>query len=96
METPEGCIFESHAIIRYLARKAGKMYGSNPGETAQIDQWLEFSHTQIYPYLMAIIRALFGYGPSDKDSYAEAKKNLLIVLQALEKRLKDNEFLGGK
>lgn len=96
LETPEGCIFESHAIIRYLARKAGRMYGNNPGETAQIDQWLEFSHTQIYPYLRVIIMALFGYAPSNKDSYADAKKNLLTVLQACENRLKDNEFLGGK
>jgi elongation factor 1-gamma len=29
LETPEGCIFESHSIMRYFARKAGKMYGTN-------------------------------------------------------------------
>jgi glutathione S-transferase len=29
LETPEGCIFESHTIMRYFARKAGQMYGSN-------------------------------------------------------------------
>jgi len=26
--------------MRYFARKAGKMYGSNAAETASIDQWL--------------------------------------------------------
>ena len=30
LETPEGCIYESMTIVRYLARKAGKMYGNNP------------------------------------------------------------------
>lgn len=30
LQTPEGPIFESHAIMRYFARKAGKMYGSTP------------------------------------------------------------------
>lgn len=29
LETPEGCIFESNSIMRYFARKAGKMYGTN-------------------------------------------------------------------
>ncbi len=28
LETPEGCIFESHAIMRYIARRVGKMYGT--------------------------------------------------------------------
>eukprot|EP00178_Gracilaria_changii_P012592 TRINITY_DN3563_c0_g1_i1.p1 TRINITY_DN3563_c0_g1~~TRINITY_DN3563_c0_g1_i1.p1 ORF type:complete len:160 (-),score=22.21 TRINITY_DN3563_c0_g1_i1:659-1138(-) len=99
LETPEGCIFESHAIIRYLARKAGKLYGNTAGETAQIDQWLEFSHTQLYPYLRTIVMAVFGYtgyGPSNKDTYADAKKNIIAILNVLENRLKDNEFLGGK
>ena len=26
LETPEGCIYESNAILRFLARKAGKFY----------------------------------------------------------------------
>lgn len=54
LETPEGCIYESLSIIRYLARKAGKLYGTSAAETAQIDQWLEFSNTQLQPYLAAI------------------------------------------
>lgn len=40
LETPEGPIYESLSIARYLARKAGKLYGNTPAETAQIDQWL--------------------------------------------------------
>lgn len=30
LETPEGCIYESAAILRYLARKVGKFYGNTP------------------------------------------------------------------
>ena len=64
LETPEGCIYESLSIIRYLARKAGKLYGSTAAETAQIDQWLEFSNTQLQPYLAAINYPIFGFAQS--------------------------------
>jgi len=64
LETPEGCIYESLSIIRYLARKAGKLYGSTAAETAQIDQWLEFSNSQLQPYLGAINYPIFGYAQS--------------------------------
>jgi elongation factor 1-gamma len=69
LETPEGHIYESLAIVRYLARKAGKMYGSTPAETAQIDQWLEFNNSQLQPYLAAIVYVVFGYLPSTPEKY---------------------------
>lgn len=33
-------VFESGAILQYLARKSGQFYGSNPREQAAIEQWL--------------------------------------------------------
>lgn len=96
LETPEGCIFESLSIIRFLARKAGKLYGGNAAETAQIDQWLEFTNTQLQPYLSAINYTVFGYFPSPQDKYEEAKKSLQEVLKVLDCHLEKNEFLGSK
>jgi len=69
LETPEGCIYESLAIVRYLARKAGKLYGSTPAETAQIDQWLEFNNSQVQPYIAALIYVVLGYLPSTPEKY---------------------------
>ena len=67
METPEGNLFESVTLLRYIARKAGKMYGSTPMETAQIDQWLEFFNTQFMPVAGSIIyRTTFGYALAPK------------------------------
>lgn len=74
LETPEGCIFESNSILRYIARKAGKMYGSNAAETASIDQWLEFITTQVGPNLARVHYAILGYFPSTKDQYDAARK----------------------
>ena len=69
METEEGPIFESLTLLRYLARKAGKMYGSNAMETAQVDQWLEFFNTQVMPCLGLIYRTTFGYSVAPKDRF---------------------------
>jgi elongation factor 1-gamma len=44
LDTPEGPIYESNAILRYLARKQKSLYGSNVFETAQVDQWLDFQN----------------------------------------------------
>lgn len=52
--------------MRYFARKAGKMYGSNAAETASIDQWLEFINTQIGPNLSRVHYAVLGYFPVTK------------------------------
>ena len=36
-------LFESNAIIRYLAREqSSKLYPDDPGQTALVDQWLDF------------------------------------------------------
>lgn len=69
LETPEGFIYESLAIVRYLARRAGKHYESTAAETAQIDQWLEFNNTQLQPFIAALAYVLFGYAQSTAEKY---------------------------
>jgi elongation factor 1-gamma len=87
LETPEGCIYESLSIIRFLARKAGKLYGSTAAETAQIDQWLEFTNTQLQPYLSAVTYAILGYFPSTQEKYDDAKKSLVELLKVVDGHL---------
>lgn len=96
LETPEGCIYESLAIIRYLARRAGKLYGSTAAETAQIDQWLEFANSQLQPYLAGILYPLLGYGQSTPEKFDEVRKGLQEVLKIIDTHLEKNEFLGSK
>ena len=96
LETPEGCIFESCAIMRYLARKGGKLYGNSPAETAIIDQWLEFHNTQVAPLNGNTIYAVFGYTSVTQANYDAAKKELLRALKTVDEHLKKHHFLGGK
>ncbi len=75
------------SIIRFLARKAGKLYGSTAAETAQIDQWLEFTNTQLQPYLSAVTYAILGYFPSTQEKYDDAKKSLVELLKVVDGHL---------
>jgi GST-like protein len=49
---PEGkplSLFESGAILMYLARKVGRFYGKTPHESAVIDQWVFWQTSGIGP-----------------------------------------------
>ncbi|KAK9162111.1 hypothetical protein Syun_003013 [Stephania yunnanensis] len=48
-ETPEGPIFESNAIARYVTKlkDGNSLYGSSLIEYAHIEQWMDFSATEI-------------------------------------------------
>ncbi len=94
--TPEGPITESLTIMRYLARKAGKMYGTNAAETAAIDQWLEYFNTQVQPNMARFNYATFGIYATTKEQYDFARRELFSALKAVDTFLKENQFLGGK
>jgi glutathione S-transferase len=96
METPEGNLFESCTLMRYVARKAGKMYGSTPFETAQIDQWLEFFNTQLMAVFPVIYKTTFGYYVYAKEKFDDAIKELHDLIKVLDAGLKDSKFLGSK
>jgi len=96
LETPEGCIFESAAILRYLARRAGKFYGNSPAETANIDQWLEFINTQVSPNNMRTIYGSLGYNTAiTKEQYEAGKKDYIDVLKIVDSQLKKTPYLAG-
>lgn len=96
METPEGNLFESCTLMRYIARKAGKMYGNSPIETAQIDQWLEFFNTQIGSVMPVIYKTTFGYYVYPKEKFDDAMKELHDLIKILDAALKDSPYLGSK
>lgn len=93
LETPEGNLVESSAIARYLASQGeGHLAGANAFETAQINQWVDYSHTTVMPHLYPILRAVFGFGdaPVDADVYNNSVKEIKEVAKVL------NTHLQGK
>ena len=67
LETPEGSLFESNAIARYIARLApSNLLGSSAFEAGQVDMWIDWSTNEVDGPLSSWIYPLFGYMPYDK------------------------------
>ncbi|KAK4784087.1 hypothetical protein SAY86_018455 [Trapa natans] len=97
LETPEGPIFESNAIARYVTRlKADNpLCGSSPIDRARIEQWIDFSSLEIganiaFWYLPRIGRAVY-IAPAEEAAISALKR----ALGALNTHLASNTFLVG-
>uniref|UniRef100_A0A804UAX0 GST N-terminal domain-containing protein n=1 Tax=Zea mays TaxID=4577 RepID=A0A804UAX0_MAIZE len=51
LETPDGPVFESNAIARYVARLKddNPLFGSSRIEQAHVEQWMDFAATEVDP-----------------------------------------------
>jgi GST-like protein len=102
-EGPDGApisVFESGAILQYLARKTGRFYGSNERERVEIEQWLFWQVGGIGP-MAGQAHHFLGYAPRmdppnvlpyAQDRYRNEVNRLYGVL---DKRLADREFVAG-
>ncbi|KAK4254464.1 hypothetical protein QN277_009845 [Acacia crassicarpa] len=97
LETPDGPIFESNAIARYVARlKADSpLFGCSSIDHAHIEQWIDFSSLEIDANLMAWIRLRVGYVPYLPPAEEAAISALKRALGALNTHLASNTFLVG-
>ncbi|MCH7980330.1 MAG: glutathione S-transferase N-terminal domain-containing protein [Proteobacteria bacterium] len=88
-------VFESGAILLYLARKSGKLLPANAKGSSLVIQWLMFQMGGVGP-MMGQANVFYRYS-TDKiqsviDRYQNESKRLLTVL---DNRLQDHEFLAG-
>nr|XP_043628780.1 elongation factor 1-gamma-like [Erigeron canadensis] len=97
LETPDGPVFESNAIARYVARlkNDNALFGSSSIEYGQVEQWIDFASLEIDANLLAWIRPRFGYGnyiaPVEEASIAALKR----ALGALNTYLAAHTYLVG-
>ncbi|KAJ3702739.1 hypothetical protein LUZ61_006444 [Rhynchospora tenuis] len=99
LETPDGAIFESNAIARYVAKlKADNpLYGSSLIEYARIEQWMDFATTEIYAGLVRWRSAIRRFGDICYDpTIVEFAINIFKgSLDALNAHLANNTYLVG-
>ncbi|MEM9582942.1 MAG: glutathione S-transferase N-terminal domain-containing protein [Pseudomonadota bacterium] len=96
---PDGPIglFESGAILLYLAEKSGKLIGTTPSEKHKITQWLMFQMGGLGPMLgqLGFFSKFAGSTWEDKrpqQRYIDEAKRLLSVL---DRELEGKDWIAG-
>ncbi len=88
-------VFESGAILVYLARQTGRLMPTDPKGESLVMQWLMFQMGGIGP-MMGQANVFFRYAeeniPYAIDRYQREVRRLCEVLDG---QLKDNEYLAG-
>jgi GSH-dependent disulfide-bond oxidoreductase len=95
---PEGgpfAVFESGAILIYLAEKSGRLLPADAGGSSRVIQWLMFQVGGLGP-MLGQAQHFRRFAPQPLpyaiERYTEEARRLYRVL---DKRLGDSEFLGG-
>ncbi len=88
-------LFESGAILQYLARKTGQFYGTDARQRLSVDQWLMWQMGGLGP-MAGQAHHFLKYAPDSipyaKDRYRNEVARLYGVL---DRQLAENEFVAG-
>ena len=88
-------VFESGALMIYLAEKAGKLLPTDVKGRSLVIQWLMFQMGGIGP-MMGQANVFFRYAP-ERIPYAieRYQREVRRLFEVLDTRLKEHEFLAG-
>jgi glutathione S-transferase len=88
-------VFESGAIMIYLAEKTGKLMPRDVKGRSTVIQWLMFQMGNVGP-MMGQANVFFRYAP-EKIPYAIERyhREVRRLLEVLDTRLEDREYLAG-
>lgn len=94
------CLWESHAIVRYLCDQydKGGLCPRDPQTRAIADQWMEWSGSLVFTPVIQLFFATVRTAPADRD---QAKIDALCdqavsTLRVLDKHLSQHNFVAGK
>lgn len=89
-------VFESGAILIYLADKTGLLLGSTPAERSTIMQWLIFQMSTVGP--MFGQAAHFNGTAREGNDYARRRfvSEAIRLCETLDARLRASRYLGGE
>jgi len=97
LETPDGPVFESNAIARYVTRlKANNpLYGSSLIDYAHIEQWMDFAATEVDASIGKWLYPRMGFYPYAAVTEESAIAALKRAFGSLNTHLESNTFLVG-
>lgn len=88
-------VFESGAILIYLAEKSGKLLPTEPKARSRVLQWLMFQMGGVGP-MMGQANVFFRYAP-EKIPYAieRYQREVRRLFEVMERQLANNEYIAG-
>jgi GST-like protein len=91
-------IFESGAILLYLAEKSGKFIGSNGADKAKITQWLMFQMGGLGPMLgqMGFFYKFAGKDIDDPRPRERYRDEAIRLLAVVDKQLEGQDWIAGE
>ena len=93
-------IWESNAIVRYLAAKYGKgtMWAEDPAERAQSDKWMDWCATVYWPPMREVFWGLIRTPPEKRNPelIETSRKKAAEVLKILDSALSGSDYIAGK
>ncbi|SPH17091.1 Disulfide-bond oxidoreductase YfcG [Defluviimonas aquaemixtae] len=93
-------VFESGAILMYLARKTGKFYGASERDRIAVEEWLTWQIGGVGP-MAGQAHHFLKYAPSLEPAqvlpYAQSryKREVARLYEVLDRRLADNRYAAG-
>lgn len=92
-------IWESHAIVRYLAARYGEgsLWPTDPAARAVADQWTDWTATTFQPAWITVFWNLVRTPPQqhDREAIAAAVEDTNRCFAILDARLATSPYLGG-
>jgi len=97
LETPEGSIWESNAIARYIAKSgAAHLLGVSAYEQGLVDQWIDFTVGEIDLPARAWLYPIWGFAPNNVDITKKAQADIRKSLEVLNKHFLTRTWVAGE
>src|SRR5262245_5263181 len=93
-------VWESHAILRYLAARygRGRLWSDDPGERSQADRWMDWSQTALQPDFLQGVFWGFYLTPAPQRAWPAIRRKIARCaehVQLLDRVLAERPYLGG-
>lgn len=98
LETPEGVLLESNAIMRHLARHRNdtQLFGSSFFEHAQVDSWVDWCQNELEIPVTMWLFPLFGFMAPNPKQVGKAREDTKKAMKVLENHLRLRTFMVGR
>ncbi len=97
IEDGDFVLWESNAILRYLAAKHGKLYPQDLHAKADVDRWLDWQLGRLAPATGPAFFNLIRTPPDQRDQNAidRSAKDSAAIMGILDRQLAGRRFIGG-